>query len=169
MDEIKNKVAGSGLITIDLEELYPSEVKFEGIDIKNWIFQESILIEKEFRQTLKEVNWKIYSNSNVYLFCSSDAILPLWTYMLICSQLYNYANTIVVGSLDDLNNCVLQKIISKKDYSVYKDKRVIIKGCSSLFIKQTTYTMLTNKLLPLVKSLMFGEACSTVPIYKSNT
>jgi hypothetical protein len=162
--EIVNRVANSQLKTIDLEAYYPSEKRVV-LDIKQWLFHELILKEKEFRQFLKEHNWSQYNNCYIALTCSSEAIIPTWAYMLISTYLTG-AKKIVVGSLPDLEQAIFYDVIQRFEISEYKDKPVIIKGCSNKPIPETAYIELIKKLQPVVKSIMFGEPCSTVPLLK---
>jgi len=165
MSEIINRVASSKLITLDLEDYYPkgSRVIF---DIKPWLFQELILKEKDFREQVKNHDWSKYTDCYVGLTCSSDAIIPSWAYLLISTQLTQHARHITIGNLEQLETSIFEHIISKIPMEQFKDKPVIIKGCSNKPIPETAYIRLIEKLQPIVKSLFFGEACSTVPLYK---
>lgn len=164
--KIINRVAKSALVTIDLEDHYPKE-PLKIIDIKPWLYQGLILKEKEFRSFLINHNWEQYKNCYVAITCSTEAIIPSWAYLLITTYLNKQAKLIVVGSLETLKNAIFQKIIASFETESIKNKSVIIKGCSKKSIPLTAYNMLVNKILPLVKSLSFGEACSTVPLYKT--
>lgn len=166
MKEIINKVANSKLITIDLEDYYP-QGKRVVIDIKNWLFEEIIIKEKDFRASVKEHNWSQYRDSFVALSCSSDAIIPSWAYLLVTTNLASFAKKIVVGSLSDLETSIFQDVISNLPIEEYKDRPIIIKGCSEKEIPETAYVQLVSKLIPIVKSVMYGEACSNVPLYKA--
>jgi uncharacterized protein DUF2480 len=166
-DEIVNRVENSQLKTIDLEELYPQETRIT-IDIKNWLFQELILKEAEFREHLKNHDWSQYNNHYVALTCSSDAIIPSWAFMLVATYLFPFAKKVVVGNLIALENSIFQDIIAKINIEDYKNKPVIIKGCANKPIPETAYIQLIEKLQPVVKSIMFGEACSTVPLFKKS-
>lgn len=163
--EIVNRVANSALKTIDLEELYPKGERTI-IDIKNWLFHELILKETDFREHLKNHNWSQYQNHYVSLTCSSDAIIPSWAFMLISTYLTPFAKKTVVGSLNELETAIFQEIIYHFNIDEFKDKPVIIKGCANKPIPQTAYIQLIEKLQPIVKSILFGEACSTVPLFK---
>lgn len=165
MSEIINRVAKSSLITIDLEDFYPNDKRIN-IDLSDWLFKGLILKEKEYRANLKSHDWTQYKDALVSLNCSTDAILPAWTYLLINSHLQAHAKMIVIGTQKDLDELFYSKLISKLDISEYKDQRVILKGCSRKPVPENAYILLANKLLPHVKSLMFGEACSTVPLYR---
>ncbi|MDP2069437.1 MAG: DUF2480 family protein [Lutibacter sp.] len=164
-DEILNRVANSKLITIDLEDFYPQGERTV-IDIKNWLFHEQILKETDFREHLKNHDWSQYKNHFVALTCSSDAIIPSWAYMLIATYVAPFAKKIVVGNLAALETSIFQELIANFNVDDFAGKPVIIKGCSSKPIPETAYIQLIEKLQPVVKSIMFGEACSTVPLFK---
>ena len=164
-DKIVNRVANSQLITIDLEELYPKGQRTI-IDIKQWLFHELILKESDFREHLKNHNWSQYQNHFVALTCSSDAIIPSWAFMLITTYVTPLAKKIVVGNLETLETAIFHDIINNFSVENYKNKPVIIKGCANKPIPETAYTQLIEKLQPVVKSIMFGEACSSVPLFK---
>ena len=164
-DEIANRVANSKLKTIDLEDFYPKGERTV-IDIKNWLFHEQILKETDFREHLKNHDWSQYKNHFVALTCSSDAIIPSWAYMLIATYVSPFAKKIVVGNLAALETSIFQELIATFNVEEFVEKPVIIKGCSSKPIPETAYMQLIEKLQPVVKSIMFGEACSTVPLYK---
>jgi hypothetical protein len=166
-DKIVNRVANSQLKTIDLEELYPQDARTI-IDIKNWLFQEVILKEVEFREYLKNHNWSQYNNHYVALTCSCDAIIPSWAFMLVATYLFPFTKKVVVGNLIALETSIFQDIIAKINIEDYKNKPVIIKGCANKPIPETAYIQLIEKLQPVVKSIMFGEACSTVPLFKKS-
>ncbi|TYA70150.1 DUF2480 family protein [Seonamhaeicola marinus] len=165
-EEIVNRVANSKLITLDLEDFYP-EGKRIVFDIKDWLFEGFVLREKDFRAQVKDFDWSQYQDAYVALTCSSDAIIPGWAYMLLTIQLAPYAKRVVVGTLETLETSVYQDIITDLDTSIFKDKPVIIKGCSNKPVPQNAYIMLTNKLKPIAKSIMYGEACSSVPLHKN--
>lgn len=165
MDGIVNKVAQSGLITIDLEEYYP-EGKRILFDMKPLLFRELILREKDFREFLKNEDWSKYKDAYVALTCSNDAIVPTWAYMLLSLALQPHARKIVYGTLETLETVLFEEIVEKLDSSVYKDARIVIKGCSSKPVPVSAYVALSEKLKPLAKSIMYGEPCSTVPLYK---
>lgn len=164
-EEIINRVANSSLVTFNLEDFYPRE-KSVVLDISNWLFEGYILKEKEFRAYIDTHDWEQYTNTNVAIFCSTDAIVPGWAYMLVASQLQPFAKQIVQGNLEHLTTILYQTIITALDVSAYKDKMVIIKGCSNKPVPPNAYLWLTAKLQPVVKSIMYGEACSSVPLYK---
>lgn len=164
-DEIINRVANSKLITIDLEDFYPSGNRIV-FDIKDWLFEEIILKEKDFREHVKNHDWSQYQNAFVALTCSSDAIIPSWAYLLVSAELSNYTKKVVVGNLELLETVIYQDIINHLETTEYQDKPVIIKGCADKPIPASAYTLLIEKVRPVAKTLMFGEACSTVPLYK---
>ena len=164
--EIINRVAKSSLKTINLEDFYPSE-KRTIIDIKPWLFKGFILKEKDFRDALKNYDWATYKNQYIALTCSSNAIIPSWAYMLIATYLNPIAKKIVVGNLQELENAIFQDILTNFDYSVYQNLPVIIKGCANQPIPETAYIQLIKNLQPIAKSIMFGEACSSVPLFKA--
>lgn len=165
MEEIINKVENSGLITIDLGELYlPGERVL--IDIKDQLFQELILREKDFREFIKSHDWAQYKEKYVALTCSADAIIPDWTWMLLASALEPFAKKIVFGSIDVLETVLFDEILSNFNVEQYRDARIVIKGCGDKPVPKYAYIELTRKLQPIVKSIMYGEPCSTVPVYK---
>lgn len=165
-NEIINRVANSKLITFDLEDYYPqgNRVLF---DIKDWLFEGFVLREKDFRAQVKEHDWSQYQDALVALTCSTDAIVPDWAYMLLSIHLAPYVKKTVLGNLETLESSLYQDIISNLDITIYKDKPIIIKGCSKKPVPSSAYIMITNKLKPIAKSIMFGEACSSVPLFKS--
>jgi hypothetical protein len=164
--EIINRVSNSKLMTFDLEEIYP-EGKRVVFDIKDWLFQEIILKEKDFRESVNTHNWSQYKNCFVAVSCSADAIIPSWAFMLIASELTPFANKVVIGDLELLETVIYQELIGFLDLKDLADKPVIIKGCANKPIPNSAYAFLIAKLQPIAKSIMFGEACSTVPLYKS--
>lgn len=167
-DIFVNKVAESGLITLDLEEFYPKgEIKT--FDLKGYLFMELILKEKDFRAALQTTDWSIYQDAYVAITCSVDAITPMWAYMLVASYLQPIAKDVVFGDEQKLINTIFIKNMASFDAASYEDKRVVVKGCGELSIPETAYVEITNRLRPFVKSIMFGEPCSTVPIYKKPT
>ncbi len=164
-NDIVNRVANSKLVTINLEDFYP-EGKRIVFDIKNWLFEGLILREKDFRLKAKEHNWSQYQDNYIALTCSTDAIIPGWAYMLLTTYLDAYAKKVLVGNLEAIEASLYQDIIHQIDYSLYKDKPVIIKGCSNKPVPKNAYILLTSKLMSIAKSVMYGEACSSVPLYK---
>lgn len=164
-NEIVNKVSQSGLITIDLEEFYPAGERVL-FDIKELLFQGLILREKDFREFIKNEDWNKYKDKYVALTCSADAIVPTWAYMLLATQLEPIAKKVVFGNLESLETILYTEILSKIDINNYKDARVVIKGCGNLPIPKSAYVQITSLLRPHAKSIMYGEPCSTVPLYK---
>ena len=164
-DEIINRVANSKLVTIDLEDYYPKGERVL-FDIKDWLWEGLVLREKDFREQDGAHNWQQYQNNYVALTCSTDAIIPAWAFMLLSTYLEPYATKIVIGDLDTLELSIYQDIISELDISEFKDQPIIIKGCSNKPIPDNAYIQLTTKLKPIAKSIMYGEACSSVPLYK---
>ena len=165
MTEIVNKVANSGLLTFNLEDYYDDTEKIS-IDFKELLFQGLILKEKDFRLYVKESNWEDYTGKNVALFCSTDAIIPTWAFMLIANKLQPYAKEVFFCTPDELDKIVFYKILDSIDLSEYEDQRVVVKGCSNLPVPISAYVEITKRLTPMVKSIFYGEPCSTVPIYK---
>ncbi|KGO89113.1 DUF2480 family protein [Flavobacterium suncheonense] len=165
MDEIINRVANSALQVFDLEDYFPKQPIVE-LDISQWLFGGFILKEAEFREQLKAHDWTQYKEAYVALHCSEDAILPAWAYALVSVYLQPYALKVVNGSGKDLLLSVYQQTLDQLDYSGFKDKPVILKGCSNKPVPQELYVLAVQKLVPVAKSLMFGEACSSVPLYK---
>ncbi len=164
-DEIINRVANSKLITIDLEDYYP-EGKRVLFDIKDWLFESLVLREKDFREKVKNFDWSQYQKCYVALTCSTDAIIPAWAFMLLTVNLEPFVEKSIIGELDGLETSLYQDIIQQLDTSEFNDKPIIIKGCSNKPVPVNAYTMLINKLKPIAKSIMYGEACSSVPLYK---
>lgn len=165
MDGIVNKVAESGLITLDLERFYPTEEVVE-VDIKDFLFMEMLLKEKEFREQLDQVEWGVYKNKIVAVFCSTDAIIPMWAYMLVSTKLTPHAKEVILGNKKETTEKAVEKNIQLMDVEPFREKRVVVKGCGDIEIPPSAYLTISNKLLPVVKSLMYGEPCSTVPVYK---
>lgn len=166
MEEIVNKVAGSGIVSIDLEEFYVSGERVL-FDIKPHLFQELILKEKDFREFVKTNNWSIYQGKLVGIVCTADAIIPTWAYMLITLALEPFASKVFFGNLKDIENLLFAEKISTINAAMYKDARVVIKGCGEKPIPTNAYVQLSQLLKPFAKSIMYGEPCSTVPLYKS--
>lgn len=164
-EEFVNKVAESGLISFDLEEFYPKgEIKT--FDLKEYLFMGLILKEKDFRAALLTTDWEQYNQAFVAITCSADAVIPMWAYMLVASYLQPIAADIVFGDEKKLISTILLKNLARVKGEEYLDKRVVIKGCGEVAIPETAYVEITSKLRPFVKSIMYGEPCSTVPIYK---
>lgn len=165
MDEIVNRVKESGLIAIDLATFKPS-VEIVSIDIADVLWQRLVLKEKDFRQWVKTHDWSVYQNKAVYIHCSEDAIVPTWAYMLIGSQLEEITPNYIVGSKLDLEKRLIQKRIESEDLAPYKDGRIIIKGCADIKCPEFAMSELVRHLQPVAKSIMYGEPCSTVPVFK---
>ncbi|RMA65834.1 DUF2480 family protein [Ulvibacter antarcticus] len=164
-NEIVNRVANSKLVTIDLEDFYPIGERKE-IDISQWLYEGIVLREKEFRSAIKEQDWSEYANCYVALNCTTDAIIPGWAYMLVALELSAIAKKVVVGSLDNLESIIFAEILQNLNPSPFADKSVIIKGCAYKPIPQNAYVLLAQRLQPVVKSIMYGEACSSVPLFR---
>ena len=164
-DVILNKVAGSALTTIDLEEYYPKG-ETAVFDLKDHLFMGLILKEKDFRGALQSFEWEKFKDKFVAVTCSVDAIIPIWAYMLVASYLQPVAKEVVFGEEKDVLDKLLLRNIWQINGEEYKDKRVVVKGCGEVPISQSAYLEITNKLRPYVKSIMYGEPCSTVPIFK---
>ncbi len=164
-DEIINRVANSSLITLSLEDYYTVGKRLE-LDIAPWLYEGLILREKDFRESVKNHNWSTYQNAFVNIICTADAVIPQWAYLLLGAALQSIAQKVIFGSKHEMENLLMEESLAKVDFSVYQDKRVILKGCSDLPIPANAYLRAATLLRPHVKSLMFGEACSTVPVYK---
>ena len=162
---IINKVAESGIITLNLEDFYPKG-EIVTFDLKGFLFMELILKEKDFRAALLTQDWGQYHGKHVAITCSADAIIPVWAYMLVASYLQPVAGEIVLGNAADLVQQVMLNRIAMLDAAEYTDKRVVIKGCGDLHIPDAAYVAITAKLRPFAKSIMYGEPCSTVPVFK---
>lgn len=165
MEEIVNRVSQSKLITFDLEDYYPKG-KRELIDIKDWLHEGFILREKAFRESLENHDWEKYQDAFVALHCSTDAIIPGWAYMLIGTKLQPFVKKVMIGTLDDLETSLYQIIVENLDISSFIDKSVIIKGCSNKPVPANAYLWATLKIQTVAKGIMYGEACSSVPLYK---
>lgn len=165
-DEIINKVAESGLITIDLEKYLPQKEEITVFDLKDFLFMGMILKEKDFREALKQHDWEKYRNRNIAITCSVDAIIPVWAYMLVTSYLQPVARETLVGNEREVYKAIFLKNISLINVSEFADKRIVLKGCGETPIDDFAYAEATRKLLPVAKSIMYGEPCSTVPVYK---
>lgn len=165
MEEIINKVAQSGLVEFNLEDYYPKALN-ELFDIKPYLFHELILREKDFREFIKTHNWSQYQDKNVAICCTADAIVPTWAYLLITTALSGYANKVVFGDISFLVNVLFEEALNKINIADFTDQRVVVKGCSNLDVPVHAYVRITALLAPVAKSIMYGEPCSTVPIYK---
>lgn len=165
-EEIVNKVAGNtNLITFDLEDYYPKGNRIL-FDIKDWLYEGLILREKDFRKQVADHDWSQYQDTYVALTCSTDAIIPGWAYLLVTSAVFPFAKKVTVGSLEIMETVLYEEIIRDLDVSKYQNKFIIIKGCANKPVPQGAYIALIQKLQPVAKSLMYGEACSSVPLYK---
>lgn len=164
-EEIINRVANSKLVTFDLEDFYPKGERIH-FDISEWLMEGIVLREKEFREKANSHDWSLYSGSYVALYCSTDAIVPGWAYILLSLHLAPFAAKVTVGSLEDLESILYTEILQNLDFSEYADKPIIIKGCTHKPIPQSAYVLLAQKLQPIAKSIMYGEACSSVPLFK---
>ena len=163
--EIVNKVANSGLINFDISDLIPKGTR-KGIDLKDFLFEGLILREADFRQKISEINPEDYKEEYVYIYNSADAVIPLWAYFLITAKISGFAEKIISGNRETLETILLHDVIQSYDFSYLEGKRVLVKGCSHAFVSENSYVELVYRLRPVVKSLMFGEACSNVPIFK---
>ena len=165
IEPIVNRVAQSKLITFDLEDYYPDgrRVLF---DIADWLYEGIILKEKEFRASAEAHDWSQYQDSYVALYCSTDAIIPGWAYMFLAAKLASYSKLTVQGNLEALETSLYQSVLETLDLSPFKDKSVIVKGCSKRPVPSNAYLLITQRLQPIAKSVMYGEACSSVPLFK---
>jgi len=166
MSEIINKVANSRLVTIDLESFYRSEERMV-FDLKDYLFQELVLREKDFRLALKDLDWEIFREKLVAIHCSVDAIVPNWAFMLVGIQLTKIGVEYVIGDLKSLEQFLFEEAISKLNPVDFKDRPVVIKGCSKFPVPLYAYGRIVSKVQGHAKSIMYGEPCSTVPLYKS--
>jgi Protein of unknown function (DUF2480) len=165
MSEIINKVAASGLVTIDLEAMFPTGKRMV-LDIKDQLWQGLALKEKDFREWIKTNDWELYRDANIAVMCSVDAIVPNWAYMLVASRLEGIAKRVYFGSPEMLENILFSDLIAALPIEEYRDQRIVIKGCSDKPVPTSAYVELVSKLQPVAKSIMFGEPCSTVPVFK---
>ena len=164
-EEIINKVSQSTLITLDLEQFFPTET-IRIFDLKPFLFMELILKEKDFRAALSSTDWTVYKNEIVGVCCSADAVIPVWAYMLVTSYLQPVAKEVLMGNETEVLRQLITGRIRTINPDEYKDRRIVIKGCGEIPIPDSAYVTVTNHLRPVAKSLMYGEPCSTVPIYK---
>jgi hypothetical protein len=165
LEEIVNKVAASGLVTFNLEDYYVQGERIE-LDIKDHLYEGLILREKDFREFVKNHDWAQYSNHYVAISCSTDAIVPTWAYMLLATKLQPFAKQVFFGNKEAMESALYYEKLSKVNLDEYRDQRVVIKGCSNLPVPVSAYVEVTRILTPIVKSIMYGEPCSTVPLYK---
>jgi hypothetical protein len=166
-DAIVNRVAQSGLITLNLEEYLPQD-EVVSFDLKAYLFMGLILKEKDFREALKNLDWTVYQEKNVAITCTADAIIPLWAYMLVTTYLQPLAKSIYVGTAEELHKHLFLQNIAAIDAAHYAGQRIVVKGCGDVSIGAFAYAELTKHLLPHVKSIMYGEPCSTVPVFKKS-
>ncbi len=162
---IENKVASSGLITLNLEDYLPDR-DFVTFDLKDYLFMGLILKEKDYRETLKNKDWEEYRDQYVAITCSADAIVPVWAYMLAVSYLQPVAKDVYMGTAKEMYKHILLKNIAAINAEDFRDQRIVVKGCGDKPIDDAAYAEITKFLMPLAKSIMYGEPCSTVPIYK---
>ena len=166
MEEIfVNKVSESGILSLNLEDFYPKE-EIALFDMKDYLFMGLILKEKDFRESLKNLDLSIYQNKIVAVTCSADAVIPMWAYMLAASYLQPVATEVAFATVEELKNTILLKNIEQITIAEFADQRVVIKGCGELPVGEAAYLLATKILRPIVKSIMYGEPCSTVPIFK---
>jgi hypothetical protein len=163
---IVNKVAESGIVTIDPAGFFPAGDRV-AFDIRQLLVEEFLLREKDFREFVKNHDWSVYRDKHVAVFCSNDAIIPVWAYMLIGSALQPYAKTIFTGTLEEMEKFLFLVSLSRMNPEDFRGMRVVIKGCGDIPVPASAYVELTRMLLPVVKSIMYGEPCSTVPVFKS--
>ncbi|MBT0812288.1 DUF2480 family protein [Litoribacter ruber] len=165
MSEIVNRVANSPIITVDLEEYYTSGER-SVFDLKGYLFQELVLKELDFRKALKELDWEQFRDKHVAVFCSVDAIVPTWAFMLVSTYLEGVAKTVVLGNEEALEQFLYQEALQKLNPSDFEGRPVVVKGCGDLPVPLFAYGEVVRKLKPVAKSIMYGEPCSTVPLYK---
>ena len=164
-ENIVNKVAESGLVSLDLADLYPSGERFL-YDIKDNLFHGLMLREKDLREFVKDHDWTTYTDKHIAIICSADAIVPTWAYMLLATKLSPFASSVVFGDLETLETVLFNQQLNALDVEKYRDQRIVIKGCGDIQIPISAYVQITGKLTGIAKSIMYGEPCSTVPIYK---
>jgi hypothetical protein len=166
MEEIANRVANSALEVFDLEDYYPKGIRSQ-IDISLWLLEGLLLKEKDFRLHLQQHDWSKYQNQYIAINCSTNAIVPAWASILVAIQLAPYAQKIVNGTIEDLDSALYEELLAKIDYSAYENKAVIIKGCSKKPVPMRAYILAAHYLQPFARSIMYGEACSAVPLFKA--
>ena len=167
-EEIVNRVENSSLVQVSLDEFYPAGERVL-FDIKGFLRDEIALIEKEFRASLKKINWNEYEGKYVAILCSADAIVPLWAFMLVATHLKPFSKKVVFGNKEDLEKAIFSDVLSQLDYKIFQDKNVIVKGCGKFPIPESVVVDFTLKLQEVSKNIMFGEACSAVPLFKKAT
>jgi hypothetical protein len=163
--EIKNRVAGSSLITLDLEDYYHQGPRMQ-MDMADWLWERMMLREKDFRERVVAHDWSQYAGANVAIICSEDAIVPVWAYMLLVTRLAPYAHHVVIGDMAELDNDLFRAALRGIDPAKYASAKIVVKGCSKHPVPTAAYVEITRLLAPVVSSLMYGEACSAVPLYK---
>ena len=163
--EIINRVATSGLITINLEDYYTPGKRMQ-FDLKDHLFQGLILKEKDFRDFVKNEEWMKYQDALVAITCSADAIVPTWAFMLVAAAMQPFAKKIIYGGEEVLETCLYMEKLADINYEQYRDARIVIKGCSNIPVPNAAFVELMSRLRPFAKSIMYGEPCSTVPLYK---
>ena len=168
MAEILNKVSESGIISLDLETYFPTE-EVMLYDLKDFLFMGLILKEKDYRAALLQIDFSVYQNKYVGIVCSADAIIPMWAYMLAASYLQPFAKKVMMGTEEKIVEQIMLEQINEIDPTQFADKRIVVKGCGEKKISESAYVAITNKLRPVAKSIMYGEPCSTVPIYKNKS
>jgi hypothetical protein len=163
---IENKIKKQDkLVTIDLEQ-YRDETPIDVIDLKEYLFQELILKEQDFRDALEAYDWKQHEGHYLTIHCSTDAIIAPWAYMLVAQHAHPFVQEVFQGTLEQAKEKLFRRKLSAVDWATYEDKFVLLKGCSKQKVPESVYVMATQHLLPHVKKLMYGEACSSVPVYK---
>ncbi len=166
--ELVNRVAQSRLVTIDLEAYYPKG-EILPFDLKSYLFMELILKEKDFREALKAHDWAQYSGKNLAVFCSADAVIPMWAYMLVATYAAPYVNDLALCTPENFVEIAFQKKINALDINEFDGGRIVVKGCSDKPVPASAYLEITRRLQPLAQSIMFGEPCSTVPVFKKRS
>ena len=164
--DLVNKVAQSGLLTFDLEDHYPAAGSIVSFDLKDHLFRGLILREKDFREALQAMDWSQYTDKIVAVHCSADAIIPNWAWMLVAAQVQPVARKVIMGDPQAALVAYYRDVLQSADLSAYTDQRVVIKGCSDKDVPAEAYLEITRLLRPVAKSIMYGEPCSTVPVYK---
>lgn len=161
-----NKVAQKALVTLNLEDYLPGEAEVVSIDLKDYLFKGLILREADFRETVKNTNWETYRDKYVALYCSTDAILPMWAYMVLTAELSGFAKDVVVAAPGKALENFLLKNVAALDKEQFKEQRVVIKGCGDRPVSEAAYVQITQQLAPVARVIMYGEPCSTVPVFK---
>jgi hypothetical protein len=165
-ETIINRVASSGLVTINLEDYYVEGERLV-FNMKDYLYEEFLLREKDFREFVKTNDWAVYKDKIVAITCSNDAIVATWAFMIVAAAMQPFAKKIVFGNLETLETVLFTEALSKLNIEAYKDQRIVIKGCGEKPVPNSAYVELTKLLQPIVKSIMYGEPCSTVPVYKA--